>query len=508
MGACIRLVLGAARHIVALGVAAALAAYAIDLWFVSFLGKPIVFALAVASGLFVAAGVLRLARWDLTHDAHSALAGAALLVMGALCLPLGGFARLVTTAEGSLIGPAIRCVATFTAIALIVRALHATDASRHHNPARLLPRVFGVVGLVFLLLLVLQQVVPHLVTAHLMMTVLVTAALAVSWFGLAVHAAMHAGVFPWARRAAPLYLGMGLAETMRGLDLGLASVWTLAGVLLCATVALLAVRGALLDLDAAVRAERDHLSDLTAALDRASGEAGELTAWREQLTHDAQNACAGLRAAMEILERYDGRVDARVTERLRLSAIQEIGHIEHLLTRSSNQPCLPFDVTEVVRAVADAARTLGADVTVHGDRVRGTGRAADLAAVLKNILVNAQTHAPGSRVDIRVTTDRDSVTIACSDDGPGLHDRDTAHVFERGYRRSASPGSGLGLYAARELIREQGGDLRLGPARPGATFLITVPAVPARVGSRDVVRVPDQRAFQDRTAQLTAERPR
>jgi signal transduction histidine kinase len=339
-------------------------------------------------------------------------------------------------------------------------------------------------------------VVPHLVTARLMLTVVVTAAMALSWFGLAVHAAMHAGVYPWARRAAPLYLGMGLAETLRGLDHGLASVWTFAGVLLCAAVAVLAARLALLDLNGAVRAEEAHLADLTAALDRASDEAGGLSVWREQLTHDAQNACAGLRAAMEILEKSDGKVDPRVTERLRLSAIQEIGHIEHLLTRSSNQPCRAFDVTEVVHAVGDAARSLGADVTVHGTDVRGHGRAADLAAALKNILVNAQTHAPGSRVDIWVTTtDNDIVTIACSDDGPGFDSDDTAHVFERGYRRNNSPGSGLGLYAARELVREQGGDLRLGPAHSGATFLITLPAVSASAVSADMIRVPAQRAL-------------
>jgi signal transduction histidine kinase len=293
---------------------------------------------------------------------------------------------------------------------------------------------------------------------------------------------------------------MGIAETMRGLDLGLAHVWTFAGVLLCAAIAVLAARFALLDLDDAVRVERDHLSDLAAALSRASGQASELTAWREQLTHDAQNACVGLRAAMEILERYDGRVDPHVTERLRLSAIQEIGHIEHLLTRSSNHPCRPFDVTEVVHAVGDAARSLGADATVHGDQVRGIGRPADLAAALKNILANAQTHAPGSRVDIRITTDGHIVTIACSDNGPGLRSGDTAHVFERGYRRSLSPGSGLGLYAARELMREQGGDLKLGSGQPGATFLITLPDVTAPAREHDVVRVPSQFDIRSRTA--------
>ena len=45
---------------------------------------------------------------------------------------------------------------------------------------------------------------------------------------------------------------------------------------------------------------------------------------------------------------------------------------------------------------------MGARVSVQGLPVHAVGRPGDLAAVLKNLLVNAQTHAPGSQVRFRV----------------------------------------------------------------------------------------------------------
>src|ERR1700759_4437285 len=52
------------------------------------LTRPSIVALGVACAFFLAGGVLRLGRWRLVGEPHSALAGAALLVMGGLCLPL------------------------------------------------------------------------------------------------------------------------------------------------------------------------------------------------------------------------------------------------------------------------------------------------------------------------------------------------------------------------------------------------------------------------------------
>jgi signal transduction histidine kinase len=449
---------------------------------------------SVASGLFLAAGVLRLAKWRLAGDAHSALTGTALLVMGGLCLPLGGFARLfVSGADSSVVGMLIRCLASCLAMRLVLRALEPEDVAYRYRPARLIPGLFALVTLVFMLLIVGEKLLPRTLSAQLLPPALLSALMSVAWLAVAVRVASHSDALPWARRAAPLFLGMGLAEMLRGLDFGTINAWTFSGVVLCACMAALAARSALMDLDGAVNADHHQLSDLSVALHQESGRADELTEWREQLTHDARNACAGLRAAMDILQRYDGRVDPGTTERLRLAAVEEIGHLEHLLFRPSSLPCEHFGVSALVREVGESARALGARVSVDAGHVHGLGRPGDLAAVLKNLLVNAQTHAPGSTLEIRVTATQQTVTIACCDDGPGLSDTDAERIFERGYRGPTSPGSGLGLYSARELMREQGGDLELGEPRPGATFLITLPAAPVRVWPMTPIRVTAQR---------------
>lgn len=267
----------------------------------------------------------------------------------------------------------------------------------------------------------------------------------------------------------------------------------LCGVLTCAGAAALALRSGLMDLDHAVHVGEFQQTHLTEALHRASDEADELTVWREQLTHDARNACAGLRAAMDILERYAGQVDPATTERLRMAAVEEIGHLEHLLARSADQPTEPFDVALVVDSVADSARALGHDVRVEAEPVRAVGRPGDVAAVLKNLLVNARTHAPGCAVLLRITADAEKVRILCSDDGPGFETQVAARAFERGFRGRTSPGSGLGLHAAQQLMREQSGDLRLGAPARGASLVLTLPAAPSSPRVPALRLVPAQR---------------
>jgi signal transduction histidine kinase len=449
--------------------------------------------LATASGLFLAAGVMRLAKWRLVHDAHSALVGSALLVMGGLCLPAGGFARLFLADNAGFAGPVARCVATYIAIGLVLRALHTIEISPRDRPHRLLPRTFLVVALVFVVMVGVMSALPDALTGQPLPRAILAALLAMGWFTIAGLAALHGAVRPWARRASPLYLGMGIAEMLRGLDLGAIGTWTFSGMLLCTCMALLAARSALKDLDEAVSVDEHERGTLAVALVQMRREADHLTIWREQLTHDAGNAMAGMRAAMAVLERYDGKVDPTATRQLRLAAIQELGHLEHLLTRSASRECEDFDVVSLVSQVGECARALGARVSVHTARSLGHGRPGDLAAVLKNLLVNAQTHAPGSRVDIRVETRASTVWIICTDDGPGLSESDAGRVFERGYRSPTSPGSGLGLYAARELMREQDGDLVLGASRSGASFILTLPAARTDAPTPPPVRVPAQR---------------
>jgi signal transduction histidine kinase len=62
------------------------------------------------------------------------------------------------------------------------------------------------------------------------------------------------------------------------------------------------------------------------------------------------------------------------------------------------------------------------------------------------------------------------LTIAVSDDGPGLSPEDRAHAGERFFRADrarATPGSGLGLSLVVAVAHLHGGEIRLGDAKPG-----------------------------------------
>jgi signal transduction histidine kinase len=310
---------------------------------------------------------------------------------------------------------------------------------------------------------------------------------------VAVVAVVRSTSLPWAHRVTPLLFGMALAEGMRAMDPHHVGPWTLSGLLLCVAVAVLAARAALLDLDAAVHADEQQRAELASTLTAVRDEADGLTEWREQLTHDARNACAGLRTALSILERYEGQVDPATHDKLRVAAVRELGHIEHLLTRSPAEPPALFEVNDVLRRVAEGSQAIGARVVVQGQPVHAVGRPGDLVAVLKNLLVNVQAHAPGSVVRLSATADDELVRITCADDGPGIRPQDTTRVFERGFRGRGSQGSGLGLYAARQLMEEQGGALVLAPSTRGATFVLTLPRASA-IARRGPVVVPSQRS--------------
>ena len=95
------------------------------------------------------------------------------------------------------------------------------------------------------------------------------------------------------------------------------------------------------------------------------------------------------------------------------------------------------------------------------------GDAAAVGRVLRNLVDNAVRHA-GSRVVVTVADG----SVRVDDDGAGLDPADRERVFERFVRLDEARqrdegGSGLGLAIAREIAREQGGDVVLGVADLG-----------------------------------------
>lgn len=434
-----------------------------------------VVALACAAALFVVAGVIRLARWRLAADPHSALVGSAQIVMGGLFLPLLGIAEIGGALEHRHLSEAlIRLVAFAVTGALVVRALSCSNVHRMERPARLLPLLSVGVLTAFGGLAAAQSALPEPAPHGRQAAHALSVTMILAWLGMAAVVRTRGPGRPWSRRAAPSFCALAAAEAAYGYDPG-AALGTATALVLCTGVAALAVRSANLDLAGALDDTERTIGSLNQSLREVHGQAVELSEWRAHLVHDADNAVAGLRAALDVLDTRKGPADPP-TARLYRAAAEEIRHLDHLLHRTADEPTRLFEVSAVVRRLALTAAALGQDVHFHGDHAVAVGRPDDLVVALKNLLVNADRHAHGSPVHLEVESGPGQVRILCRDSGPGLDPRVKEQVFDRGVRGPASPGSGLGLHEARALIRAQGGDLVLTGTGPGACFVTTLPA--------------------------------
>ncbi|MBI2566644.1 MAG: response regulator [Candidatus Schekmanbacteria bacterium] len=130
-------------------------------------------------------------------------------------------------------------------------------------------------------------------------------------------------------------------------------------------------------------------------------------------------------------------------------------------------------------------------VLVHADPEK-------LEKILLNLLSNAIKFSPSAgRVEIELLPSNDAVTVAVSDQGPGISAAEQEVIFERFAQASSAEatsykGTGIGLALARELAQLQGGDLavRSEPGR-GATFTLALPVGDA--GTPGELAPPDRR---------------
>jgi PAS domain S-box-containing protein len=146
-------------------------------------------------------------------------------------------------------------------------------------------------------------------------------------------------------------------------------------------------------------------------------------------------------------------------------------------------------VASAVRMAAHATRGHARVAKSLQDDVWATVRGARIAQVLLNLIINAaQAIPPGQAADhrilVRTFKEGDYACIEVSDTGPGVPRELAERIFEPFFTtRESSGGTGLGLWLAREIVKEEGGNivLRERSAR-GACFLLSLMASPARPG--------------------------
>ncbi len=109
--------------------------------------------------------------------------------------------------------------------------------------------------------------------------------------------------------------------------------------------------------------------------------------------------------------------------------------------------------------------------------------ARKLELAVLNLVINAAEAAqPGTgEVTITVEETGDDITLHVRDNGPGIAADDRQRIWEPGYSTKAEAASGLGLLAARNMVRTCGGQLSCTHSEPGSTtFSIRIPRVMAR----------------------------
>ncbi|MET0788556.1 MAG: ATP-binding protein [Cellulomonas sp.] len=208
---------------------------------------------------------------------------------------------------------------------------------------------------------------------------------------------------------------------------------------------------------------------LNSMLDRLEAGAARQRAFVADAAHELRSPLAALRTSIEVARAHPASYG---TDELASDLEGEVLRMQVLvddlllLARVGSTP-LAHEELDLGVVARDVVRPGGAvAVTVTGEG-RARGDAAAVGRVLRNLVDNAARHAV-DRVDVVVADG----TVRVDDDGAGLAPEDRERVFERFVRldeareRDAG-GSGLGLAIAREIAREQGGDVVLGDSGLG-----------------------------------------
>ena len=259
-------------------------------------------------------------------------------------------------------------------------------------------------------------------------------------------------------------------------------------------------------------ATRDELADAHAGLERKVAErthALEIERDRAEAADRAKSAFLGsvsheLRSPLHsilgftsvLLEQIDGSLNAPQFEHLRvvrdsgqslLGLINDLIDISRLGAGQIEIERQPFSPAASLRKsfgqfrAAAEAKGLTMNVEWPAEDVRALGDAQRFEQALGKLLSNAVLYTDQGGVTVRCHVAEAGFSVAVSDTGPGISERDQAYLFQRftqldpGHGRLRQ-GTGLGLAIAYGLAVAMGGTLACdsAPGR-GSTFTLTVP---------------------------------
>jgi PAS domain S-box-containing protein len=234
--------------------------------------------------------------------------------------------------------------------------------------------------------------------------------------------------------------------------------------------------GSCIDIDERRRADRDRAAFLS------------------MISHEMRNPLGVMSVHLQ-LARMGGAPEPALWKKLesqidRLARL--VGDLSDIAGIEEGRPLAisrqPLDLGEVVRRTVEslqaslAARTDACTIALQsgGEPLPLWGDARRIEQVLVNLIENAIKFSPPEGVvRVRLSTDGGEHRLSVSDSGIGIAPDDLPRITRKYFRArnaSASPGLGLGLAIAREIVERHGGELLFESALGvGTTATVVLP---------------------------------
>lgn len=140
-------------------------------------------------------------------------------------------------------------------------------------------------------------------------------------------------------------------------------------------------------------------------------------------------------------------------------------------------------VHDVIDEYSGGAKQMGQTLTYRGSsNLMAFFDPQLMRMVIDNLISNASKYSSeGGRISVSVGSDNRSVKISVEDNGVGISNTEQKQLFKRftrvgRARQGKTPGSGLGLYLAKELIKLHNGRISVvSYPNEGSIFTITLP---------------------------------
>jgi two-component system phosphate regulon sensor histidine kinase PhoR len=143
-----------------------------------------------------------------------------------------------------------------------------------------------------------------------------------------------------------------------------------------------------------------------------------------------------------------------------------------------------FNLTELINQCVEDSRIMYPLYTIKKEfeeNIMVLGNEERLEQVFMNLINNAVKYSPENRnIIVRAEEDGVSAIVSVTDFGVGMSEQEQKLVFERFYRVNGNnyltPGLGMGLYIASEIIKEHNGEMKVkSKLNQGSVFSFSLP---------------------------------